>query len=183
MSRLAPLLERNRTFAEAGGHDGMTAMPNHQLFVISCMDHRVDPAHILGIDLGDALVLRNLGGRVSDETIRDIAFIAALTETMFGDEAPFFEVAIIHHTDCGSRFLADENFRHSFADRTGAGERDLAAEAVTDPTQSVRTDVKALLASPLLPGRVSVSGHIYDVASGLVTTAVEAPGDAHRPTS
>ena len=174
MSKLDPLLERNRTFAQASGHDEVTAMPNHQLFVISCMDHRVDPAHILGINLGDALVLRNLGGRVTDEVIRDIAFIGALTETMFGDEAPSFEVAIIHHTECGSGFLADDDFRHGFADRIGTSEQELATQAVTDPTQSVRGDVEALLASPLLPSRVSVSGHVYDVGSGLVTTATTA---------
>ena len=172
MSKLDPLLERNQSFARAGGHDGVTPMPNHQVLVISCMDHRVDPAHILGISLGDALVLRNLGGRVSDETIRDIAFIAALTETMFGDEAPPFEVAVIHHTECGSGFLADDDFRRGFADRVGASEQELATQAVTDPAQSVRADVEALLASPLLPGRMSVSGHVYDVTSGLVTVAV-----------
>ena len=174
MSKLDPLLERNQSFAQAGGHDGVTPMPNHQVLVISCMDHRVDPAHILGIDLGDALVLRNLGGRVSDETIRDIAFIAALTETMFGDEAPPFEVAVIHHTECGSGFLADDDFRRGFADRVGASEQELAAQAVTDPAQSVLADVEALLASPLLPGRMSVSGHVYDVTSGLVTAVAAA---------
>lgn len=172
MSKLDPLLERNQSFAQAGGHDGVTPMPNHQVLVISCMDHRVDPAHILGISLGDALVLRNLGGRVSDETIRDIAFIAALTETMFGDEAPPFEVAVIHHTECGSGFLADDDFRRGFADRVGASEQELAAQAVTDPAQSVLADVETLLASPLLPRRMSVSGHVYDVTSRLVTVAV-----------
>ncbi len=172
MSNLDPLLERNQSFAQTGAHTRLAPMPNHQLLVISCMDHRVDPAHILGIDLGDALVLRNLGGRVSDETIRDIAFIAALTETMFGDEAPSFEVAVIHHTECGSGFLADDDFRRGFADRVGASEQELATQAVTDPAQSVLADVEALLASPQLPGRMSVSGHVYDVTSGLVTVAV-----------
>jgi carbonic anhydrase len=170
MSRLEPLLERNRAFAEAGGQDGVTPMPNQGLLVVSCMDPRVDPAQILGLGLGDALVLRNLGGRIGKETIRDIAFIASLTETLFGAEAPPFEVAIIHHTDCGARFLADDDFRLRFAERIGAGGQDLAAQAVTDPTVSVRADVKALLESPLVPGRVSVTGHVYDVVTGLVTT-------------
>lgn len=171
MSNLDPLLERNQAFAQSGVHDKVAPMPNHQLFVVTCVDHRVDPAHILGLDLGDALVLRNIGGRVNDQVIRDIAFIAALTENLFGDKAPPFEVAIIHHTECGGAFLADEDFRHRFADRIGASEQELAAQAVTDPTSSVLTDVKTLLASPLLPGRVSVSGHVYDMASGLVSTA------------
>jgi carbonic anhydrase len=170
MSRLESLLERNRAFAKAGGHDGVTPMPNQGLLVVSCMDPRVDPAYILGLGLGDALVLRNLGGRIGNETIRDIVFIASLTEAMFGAEAPPFEVAIIHHTDCGARFLADDDFRRGFADRVGVGDQDLAAQAVTDPTVSILVDVKALLESPLIPGRVSVTGHVYDVASGLITT-------------
>ena len=71
------------------------------------MDGRVDPAHILGVELGDALVMRNAGGRVNDEVISEIAFIGALTEQLFGDDAPPFEVAVLHHTACGTGFLAD----------------------------------------------------------------------------
>ena len=140
--------------------------------LVTCMDGRVDPAHILGAELGDALVMRNAGGRVTGEVIDEIAFIATLTETMFGDEAPPFEVAVIHHTGCGTGFLADEIFRHTYADRIGADEADLASHAVTDPTASVRADVDLLLATPGLPARVSVTGHVYDIDTGLVTTVV-----------
>ena len=185
MSNLDPLLERNQAFAKTGAHSALTPMPAHQVFVISCLDSRIDPAHILGIGLGDALVLRNAGGRVNDEVIEGIAFIAALTESLFGDEAPPFEVAIIHHTECGSGFLADDDFRRGFAKRIGVSEQDLATKAVTDPTETVLADVETLLASPLLPGRVSVSGHVYDVASGLVATVVAPagwpPSSGHEP--
>jgi carbonic anhydrase len=174
MSNLNPLLERNDAFAKTGSHEQLTPMPKHQLIVLACMDQRVDPAHILGIELGDALVLRNAGGRVNDAVIRDITFVALLAETMLGDEAPTFEVAIIHHTECGTRFLSDENFRHNFAERIGANEHELASEAVIDPALSVVTDVKTLLASPLGSRRISVSGHVYDVTTGRVTT-VAAP--------
>lgn len=170
MSNLTPLLERNKAFAQTGAHAGLTPVPKHQVFVITCMDGRVDPAHVLGVELGDALVFRNTGGRVTDEAITEIAFIATLTETMFGDDAPPFEVAVIHHTACGSGFLADEGFRRTFADRIGADERDLSALAVTDPTETVTVDVERLTSSPLLPRQWSVSGHVYDVDTGLVTT-------------
>jgi carbonic anhydrase len=178
MSNLDPLLKRNRSFAQSGAHYGITVIPNHHLFVITCMDPRVDPAHILGIELGDAIVLRNAGGRVTDDVIRDIAFIAAVTERTLGDDAPVFEVAILHHTECGTGFLANDDFRHSFADRIGAAEEELARHAVIDPIQSVLVDVEMLLASPLLPSRVFVSGHVYDVATGLVTTAAAPIGTA-----
>lgn len=174
MSNLNPLLQRNQAFAQSGAHDRLTPMPAHQLVVLTCMDQRVDPAHVLGIGLGDALVLRNAGGRVTDDVIRDVTFVALLAETMLGDKAPSFEVAIIHHTECGTGFLSNDDFRQDFANRIGANEQELAAQAVTDPTLSVVTDVETLLASPVGSGRVSVSGHVYDVTSGLVTT-VAAP--------
>ena len=134
MSNLSPLLERNKEFARSGVHVGLTPIPNLQVFVITCMDGRVDPAHILGVDPGDALVMRNAGGRVTDEVIREVAFISSLTETLFGDAAPPFEVAVIHHTACGTGFLADPDFRHTFAGRIHTDEDSLADQAVTDPS-------------------------------------------------
>jgi carbonic anhydrase len=98
--------------------------------------------------------------------------VALLAETMFGDEAPTFEVAIIHHTECGTRFLSDDQFRHNFADRIGADEDELVAEAVIDPALSVVTDVETLRASAVGSRRLSVSGHVYDVTTGRVTTVV-----------
>ena len=176
MSNLEPLLERNQAFAATGGHEGLTPLPTHMLFLVTCIDGRGDPAHVLGADLGDALVLRNAGGRVNDEVINEIVFIAALTEEILGDDAPPFEVAILHHTACGSGFLADDRFRHRFAARIGVDQQDLADQAVTDPTESVRADIARLAASSLLPDRVSMSGHVYDVETGLITTVV--PVDA-----
>ncbi len=172
MSNLDPLLERNQAFAKTEAYQGISPMPKHQVFVISCIDPRVDPAHFLGADLGDAMVLRNAGGRVNDEAINEIAFIAAVSESFFGDDAPPFEVAVIHHTSCGTAILADDTFRHGLADRIGADEAELTDTAVTDPLQTIKQDVDRLLASPLVPDRVSVSGHVYDVDTGLVDTVV-----------
>ena len=172
MSNLNPLLDRNRSFAGTGAHEGLTPIPRQQLVVVSCMDGRVDPAHILGVELGDALVIRNAGGRVTDDVLHEIAFIGGVTEMMFGDEAQPFEVAVLHHTGCGSGLLADPGFRAGLAARTGAEDQALADAAVTDPYESVKRDVALLRQSPLLPGRASVSGHVYDIDTGLVTTFV-----------
>lgn len=173
MTNLQPLLDRNRSFAADGHRPDLNPMPTHQVFIVTCMDGRVDPAHFLGVDQGDALVLRNAGGRVTDEVIEEIAFIATVTETMLGDEAPPFEVAVVHHTGCGTGLLADETFRRTFADRIGVDADELAGRAVTDPAQTVDVDVALLRSSPLLPSRVSVSGHVYDLDSGMVATVVE----------
>ena len=184
MTNFQPLLDRNAAFATTGAHAGLAPVPNHQVFAVTCMDPRVDPAHVLGVGLGDAIVFRNAGGRVTDAVIREIAFVGALTEMLFGDEAPTFEVAVIHHTGCGTAFLADDGFNAAFAERTGIDPDELRLEAVLDPQTSVRADVAALRASALLPGHAVVSGHVYDLDTGRVETVVT-PGEdpSGRPTS
>lgn len=175
MSPFDPLLDRNPDRAARGGHVGLTPMPSHQVFVVSCLDARTDPAHYLGLEPGEALVLRNAGGRVTPEVIEEVAFIAAVTEFMFGDDAPAFEVAVVHHTGCGTGLLADPTFRTGFAERVGRGDIDgLEALAVVDPTTTVAHDVELLRSSPLIPERVTSTGHVYDVDSGLLTTVVPA---------
>ncbi len=179
MSNISPLLEHNKEFARTGAHVGLTPVPKYKVFVVSCMDGRVDPAHILGLDPGDALVMRNAGGRVTDEVIREVAFIAALTESLFGDAAPSFEVAVIHHTACGTGFLADPDFRRTFAARIHANEDGLADQAVTDPSATIQIDVDRLTSSSLVPAQWSVSGHVYDVDTGIVSTVSPASSVAY----
>ena len=105
---------------------------------------------------------RNIGGRVTPAVIRDIAYAAYLVESK-APEGPWFEVAIIHHTDCGSTLLADDELRHGFAQRIGVDERTLTDTAVLDPERTVRTDVDRVLWAREIPADVRVSGHVYDV--------------------
>jgi carbonic anhydrase len=175
-------LERNRAFAAAGGHEGAVIFPNLRLFVITCLDPRVDPAHILGLGLSDAVVLRNVGGRVTREVINDVAFIAQLAEGVLGD-GPLFDVAVIHHTQCGTGALVDDAFRHRYAERIGADESTLLEHAVLDPSATVTHDVERLRSAPATFPRVRVSGHVYDVVTGLVKTVLTpppAPGTTSR---
>jgi carbonic anhydrase len=172
-TRLGPLLARNRAFAGAGAHTGLTIMPRQPVFVVTCLDPRVDPAAVLGVELGDAAVIRNAGGRITDEVIDDIAFIGFMAG-MARPEGPLFEVAVIHHTQCGTALLADPKLRADFAARTGTDEAALAATAVTDPHATVRADVERLRTAPKAPSRTTVSGHVYDVETGLVTTIAAA---------
>lgn len=171
MTSLAPLLEHNRAFATTAVHNGLPPIPRRRLLVLTCLDARVDPAHVLGIGLGDALVLRNSGGRANREVLDEVVLVAQMSETVLGAATPF-EVAVVHHTACGTRMLADEGFRRTFAVRTGADADALAAVAVTDPVATVQADVAWLRSSPALPPVVSVSGHVYDVETGLVRTVV-----------
>jgi carbonic anhydrase len=164
-------LARNRAFASAGGHQGAVVFPNLGLFVITCLDPRVDPAHFLGLQLSDAMVVRNVGGRVTPEVINDVAFIAQIAESVL-PEGPLFEVAVIHHTQCGAGALADDSFRRRYAERIGAAEADLRDHAVIDAAATVTHDVERLRSAAAIPGRVAVSGHVYDVITGLVQTIV-----------
>jgi carbonic anhydrase len=164
-------LERNRAFAAAGGHEGAVVFPNLRLFVITCLDPRVDPAHFLGLELGDAMVVRNVGGRVTPEVINDVAFIGQIAETVLPD-GPLFEVAVIQHTQCGAGALADDTFRRRYAGRIGAEESALREHAVLDPAATVTRDVERLRSALAIPPRVAVSGHVYDVVTGLVHTVI-----------
>jgi carbonic anhydrase len=166
-------LSRNRDFAARGGHEGQVVFPKLRLFVVTCIDPRTDPAHFLGLDLSDALVLRNAGGRVTPEVIDDVAFIAQLAEGAIA-EGPLFEVAIVHHDQCGTGALADDDFRRRYGERIGEDAEALRDRAVLDPAATVRHDVELLRAAPEVPDRVRVSGHVYDVTDGLVETVVPA---------
>ncbi|MBV9448696.1 MAG: hypothetical protein JO345_22640 [Streptosporangiaceae bacterium] len=176
MTKMTPLIERNDLFARSYTPPAL-GLPTAQTLIVSCLDHRVDPAIVLGLRLGDAPVIRNAGGRVTDAVIEDIAFLAFLAEQLSGGQDAadtLFEVAVIHHTQCGTGFLADPGFRHQAAQATGLAEAALEASAVTDPHITVKADVERLLTSPMLSPKVSVSGHVYDIATGRVTIVADA---------
>ena len=156
-----------------------SAFPNLRLFVITCLDPRVDPAHFLGLGLGDAMVVRNVGGRVTAEVVNDVAFIGQLVENLLPD-GPLFEVAVIHHTHCGTSALADDTFRRRYAKRIGAEQAALREHAVLDPAATVTRDVERLHSAPAISPRVAVSGQVYDVVTGLVQTIIPACSSADR---
>ena len=176
MTRMTPLLERNEQFA-ATYTPAALGLPTAQVIIVTCLDHRVDPAIILGLQLADAPVIRNTGGRVTPAVIDDLAYLAFLAEQLAGGPGArdtLFEVAVMHHTQCGTGFLADPGFRHQAAEATGLPEAALEASAVADPHLTVKADVERLLSSPRLSPKVSVSGHVYDIATGRVTTVLDA---------
>ena len=176
MTKMTSLLERNEQFARTYT-PGPLGPPASQVVIVTCLDHRVDPAITLGLQLGDAVVIRNTGGRVTQAVIDDIAYLAFLAEQLFSGQVAaegLFEVAVVHHTQCGTGFLADPGFRHQAAQATGLPEAALEVAAVADPHTTVRADVERLLTAPSLSPKVSVSGHVYDIATGRLTTVLDA---------
>jgi carbonic anhydrase len=172
MTDLDQLLQRNEHFATTQAYQALPISPRRGVCVITCLDPRTDPAELLELELGDAAVIRNAGGRVTPAVLDYLAFISYLSETALNRKGPMFEVAVIHHTKCGTSFLADAEFRRDFAARAGGDEAVLATKAVTDPVQTVQHDVELLRSSTVLSPKIRVSGHVYDVDTGAVTTIV-----------
>lgn len=145
------LLGANDRFAEGFERGDLKAPPRKHLAVLTCMDARLHPERFLGLDVGDAHVIRNAGGRASDDALRSLAVSThALGVT---------EIVVIHHTDCGMEGLDEQSLRQ----RTGS---DIDFLGFDDLSESVGEDVRAIEGSPLLPDNVGVSGFVYDVRTG-----------------
>jgi carbonic anhydrase len=178
VNNLDSMLERNKDFAAQQSAAGTLmpslpgAMPNVKAMIIGCADMRVDPAHVLGIKLGEAVVIRNIGGRITPGLLEQLGLLGRIGEVAGkipggGGE---FHLIVLQHTDCGITRLAGDpaKLAHYFQIPEG----DLKAKAVTDPRAAVAADVASLRAIPALPGEWLVSGLVYDVATGLVEIIV-----------
>jgi carbonic anhydrase len=171
------LLERNRAFAatDAKAHvPEIPFIPFRQVYLITCIDPRVEPAAVLGAALGEAIVARNVGGRVTPSAIQDLAWIVHLHENKTPD-ADWFEIAVMHHDDCGSALLADDELRHGNAARGGYDDETALELAVLDPYKTVRDDVHRLRTAPALApaiDNIKIGGYAYDLHTGVVTTVV-----------
>ena len=159
------LLERNGAFAARREFAGLP-FPTHQtLRVIGCVDSRVDPSHVLGLRLGEAVVMRNIGGRITPEALRSWALLGRLGQ---GQTQSGARLAILHHTNCGIRRLLD--YPEQLAEFLGIPVADLESNAVNDPYSAVRIDVD--IARRFLPAEIAVSGLVYDVDTGLIDITV-----------
>ena len=173
MASIGPLLARSKDFAAGGAYQGVSIVAKHRVYVIMCLDRATDPSAFLELELLDAMVIRSAGGRVSPDVLEDLAYICYLSHTLV-PTGPLFEAAVVHHTQCGMHFLADETFRRGFAELIGGDDAALAGEAVVDAEQTLRFDVELLRSAVVLPETITISGHVYDVTTGLVSTIVSA---------
>jgi carbonic anhydrase len=178
MSTLDTMLERNKVFAAQQSAAG-TLMPsfpralgNLKATIICCADMRADPAHVLGIKPGEAVVVRNIGGRITPGLLEELGLLGRIGHIAGaipggGGE---YHLIVLQHTDCGITRLAGEPAMLARYFQVEEGE--LKSKAVTDPRAAVALDVASLRAIPALPGNWLLSGLVYDVATGLVEVVV-----------
>jgi carbonic anhydrase len=178
MNNLEDLLQRNKEFAAQQSAAGTLmpwlprAMPGVKAIIVGCADMRVDPAQVLGTKPGEAVVLRNIGGRITPGLLEQLSLLGRIGEV--AGEVPGgggeFHFIVLQHTDCGITRLAGDPamLAHYFQIQEG----DVKAKAVTDPRAALAADVAALRAIPALPGAWLLSGVMYDVATGLVEVVI-----------
>jgi carbonic anhydrase len=163
MSVTDELLENNARYATDVFGGPKPLPPARHLAVVACMDARLHPGRILGLQEGDAHVIRNAGGVVTDDVIRSLAISQRLLATT--------EIVLIHHTDCGMLTFTDEQFRDDIEKDTGVRPA-WAAQAFTDLADDVRASIRRIQESPFVPHKSSVRGFVFDVTTGKLSEVV-----------
>ena len=171
---LTTLLDRNRSFAEQFAAGDLKILPRMSTILLTCIDARVDPAHVFGLGLGDAVVIRNAGGRITPAVMRDLGILSVLVAAANqpGTSPMQPELVVIHHTDCGMSRLANPAIQGQVAKRLGLSVDEVSAMAISDPTTSVQDDVERLRQTPGTPDQLVVSGFVYDVSNGTINQVV-----------
>jgi carbonic anhydrase len=158
MSEVQKFQKANEAYSSSFSKGNMPMPPGRHVAVLTCMDARLLPSRFLGLEEGDAHVIRNAGGRASDDAIRSLA----ISEQLLGTN----EVVIIHHTDCGMLTFSNEDLRKKLKQELNADAEHIDFLPFKDLEKSVRDDVATIKNSPFIPKNIEVSGFIYDVRSG-----------------
>lgn len=157
MRQTDSLLANNETYAASFDKAGAPGAPARKVAVVTCMDARIDVYGILGLNTGEAHVIRNAGGVVTDDVIRSLA----ISQRLLGTE----EIILIHHTECGMLTFTDDEFRTAIERETGI-KPGWAAESFADLEADVRQSMARVSASPFIPRKDAVRGFVYEVATG-----------------
>jgi carbonic anhydrase len=166
MDAVETLTARNGRFARTRFTPGMPLLPRLRTLVLTCVDPRVDPAHVLGVELGEAAIIRNVGGRVTPDVLTELALLGRLAETLVGAAAPVVDLIVLQHTDCGITRLQDPP--DQLATLFGVDSVALADKHVADPRKAVAADIALLTDASQLNARYRVTGAVYDVETGRV---------------
>jgi carbonic anhydrase len=157
MSVTDELLQNAKGYAESFDKGDLPMPPGRKIAIVACMDARLNPYGLLGLQEGDAHVIRNAGGVITDDEIRSLA----ISQRLLGTE----EIVLIHHTDCGMLTFTDDEFKRSIQDELGI-KPEWAAESFPDVDEDVRQSLARVNASPFIPKKDSVRGFVYEVETG-----------------
>ena len=157
MSTTDDLLKNAESYAQGFDKGDLPMPPGKKLAVVACMDARLDPNAVLGLKEGDAHVIRNAGGVITDDEVRSLA----ISQRLLGTE----EIVLIHHTDCGMLTFTDDEFKKQLRDDTGA-EPEWEPESFDDLEADVRQSLDRIMDSPFIPNKDSVRGFVYEVETG-----------------
>lgn len=160
MSVVEEIVAANERYASGFTKGDLPMPPGRKFTVVACMDARLDPARALGLEEGDAHVIRNAGGRAAD-AIRSLV----ISQRLLGTE----EVIVVHHTDCGMVTFDNPKLYGICQEHLGVDASDIDFLPFSDLEQSVREDVELIRSSPLIPNDVKVTGFIYDVKDGSIS--------------
>ena len=158
MSYFENFLKANQAYVELHGDLHLSIKPKTKVAIVTCMDSRLHVAPALGLALGDAHILRNAGGRVTDDMIRSLV----ISQQQMGTR----EIVVLHHTDCGAQTFNNEDFQEHLKCELGVDVSGQDFLPFQDVEESVREDVKLLRECPLIPDDVMISGAVYDVDTG-----------------
>lgn len=159
------LLARNRTIASGFEHGDLPLLPKLRTVLVTCANSRVDPAHVFGLGLGEAVVIRNNGGRVTRAVIEEIATLAVLVSTATEGRENGFNVILMQHTHCGAQRLANPQMQAMLRDKLGI---DVSEYAITDQANDLLGDITRLATALEVPDTIIVSALLYDVSTGTV---------------
>jgi carbonic anhydrase len=157
MPTIDELVNNARAYASSFDRSELALPPAKRVAIVACMDARLNPYGLLGLEEGDAHVIRNAGGVITDDEIRSLA----ISQRLLGTE----EIMLIHHTDCGMLTFGDDDFRRQLQDDTGI-KPEWAAETFSDLDEDVRQSIARIKASPFIPKKDQIRGFVYDVHSG-----------------
>ena len=158
MSYFEQFMQANRAYVALHGQLNLPIKPKTRVAIVTCMDSRLHVAQALGLALGDAHILRNAGGRVTDDMIRSLV----ISQQQMGTR----EIVVLHHTDCGAQTFQNEEFQEHLKTELGVDVSGQDFLPFQDVEESVREDMQLLRESPLIPDDVVISGAVYDVDTG-----------------